>query len=410
MKTTIEILAILIIGCASASAQVAPAATGPGGIPVTGNLHYAFRYAQTAEFGTSLGNWQTSTSSASLDYANRNERLPFSMNYSGGYTWTITGPSYRTGIFQHLLLSQGFAWRKWNATISDDVSYRPQAPTTGFSGIAGIGEPIGGSGSTPPSSQSILTLNAHVVENDANLEIEHGLNYATKLNLGGGLSLLRFLDGNGLDTNTAMANAGLSWRLDARNSLSGRYMLSEFSYPGFSASFASQSALLGYSREWSRKVSTNISAGPQWIGSTDSKFLPPSTRIAANAAFDYKFRFVSASLAYDHGANGGAGYSLGAERDSIHAGFSRDFGRSLTIGLEGGYLRTAGLRNNGVTNAKYGGGQLTKRLGRYLNVFANYTVMDQSSSSKLPSNVLNNLLQVFSCGIEYSPREKHIRP
>jgi hypothetical protein len=408
MKETLQFVVFFFAACASADSQAVPAATGPGG-PVSGNLHYSFRSSGNSEFGGGLGNWNTSTSSASLDYANGSERHPFTLSYSGGYAYAITGPSFNTGVFQHLLWSQGFVRRKWNVAISDDASDRPQAPTTGFSGIAGIGEPIGGSGSTPASSQSILTLNARAVENDANGKIERALNRAIKLNLGGGSSLLRYPDGNGLDTNTEMANAGLALRLTGRNSLSGSYMLSEFSYPGFTASFTSQSALLGFSREWSRKVSTNISAGPQWTGSSDSNFLPHSTTITANAAFDYKFRLVSADLGYDRAANGGAGYLLGAEEDSIHADFSRSFRTGLTVGLEGGYLRTTGLRNNGVTNAKFGGGQVTKQLGRYVNLFANYTVMDQSSSSVLASNALSNLLHSVSFGIAYSPRETRLR-
>src|SRR5271169_296727 len=138
MKTVCKLLGIFFIACAAAHAQVVPAATGPGGPAVSGNLHYALRYSQSAESGSSLGDWQTSSSSVSLDYANDNPRRPFSLNYGGGYTWTLTGPTYSTGLFQHLLLSQGIVWSKWNVMVSDDVSYRPQAPTTGFSGIPGI--------------------------------------------------------------------------------------------------------------------------------------------------------------------------------------------------------------------------------------------------------------------------------
>jgi len=408
MKKALQFVAFFLAACAAADSQTVPVAPASG-LPVSGNLHYSLSSSQNSTFGGSYGNWNANTTSASLDYASDNERHPFGLSYSGGYTSDITGPSYGTGLFQRLLLSQGFAWRKWNVTISDDISYRPQAPTTGFSGIAGIGEPIGGSGSTPVSSQSILTLNARVVENDANGTIEHVLNHVTKFNVGGGSLLLRYPDGNGLDTNTEMANAGLTFRLDGRNSLAVSYMLSEFSYPGFTVSFTSQSALFGYSRMWSRKVSTNVSAGPQWIGSSDSAFLPHSTTITANASINYKFRFVSADLAYDRSANGGAGYLLGSEEDRIHADFSRAFRTSLTAGLEGGYLRTTGLTENGVTNAKYGGIQVSKRLSRYLNVFGNYSLMDQSSSSQLPANALNNLLQVFSFGIVYSPRETRLR-
>src|ERR1035438_5965488 len=94
-------------------AQVVPEATGRSGLPVSGSMHYTVRYGQSAEFGGGLGNWQTANVSGDLDYANGKTRRPFSMTYGGGYTWTISGPTYTTGLFQHLLLSQGFVYRKW---------------------------------------------------------------------------------------------------------------------------------------------------------------------------------------------------------------------------------------------------------------------------------------------------------
>jgi hypothetical protein len=63
---------------------------------------------------------------------------------------------------------------------------------------------------------------------------------------------------------------------------------------------------------------------------------------------------------------------------------------------------------NGVINAKYGGAQATRKLGRYLTVFASYSAIDQSSSSSLPINVLNQLEQVIGFGIGYSPRETRL--
>ena len=63
---------------------------------VLANLNYTLRYSQTAEFGQRLGDWQTSsTFRISCNITNGNERLPFTMNYTGGYTWTIVGPRLR---------------------------------------------------------------------------------------------------------------------------------------------------------------------------------------------------------------------------------------------------------------------------------------------------------------------------
>lgn len=409
MRMARKLLAILFTCCAAADSQVVPSATGPGGPLINGNLHYTFRYSQLAEFGSGIGDWQTANASADVDYANDKERHPFSLNYTGGYTWTIAGPSYTTGMFQRLLLSQGLAWRKWSATMSDDVSYSPQAPTTGFSGIPGIGEPIGGSNPLPPSSQSILTVNTHVVDNIANIKFEERLNYATTLSAGGSSELRRYPDINGLDVDTLQANGTIARRLNARNSLTGNYEFSHFAYPDYRFTFTSNSALFGFTREWNRKITTDISAGPQWINSSNSGTMPPSTNVTVNANASYQFRMNSAGLTYLRTSNDGAGYLFGARFDTVSANFSRDIGRKLTVGLEASYRRTAGLQNNGVTNSKYGGGQVTRRLGRYFTAFANYTAMDQSSSSTLSTNSLNGLMQVVSFGVGYSPREMHLR-
>jgi hypothetical protein len=82
----------------------------------------------------------------------------------------------------------------------------------GFSGIPGTGEPIGGTGSNPPSSQSILTTNTSIVNNITTGEVGLTLNNKTTLSAGGSSQILRFPDGNGLNTNAPTANVGLTRR------------------------------------------------------------------------------------------------------------------------------------------------------------------------------------------------------
>ena len=79
------------------------------------------------------------------------------------------------------------------------------------------------------------------------------------------------------------------------------------------------------------------------------------------------------------------------------------------MGLTGSYMRTADLSGSGVTNGKYAGAQAGRRLGRDFNVYANYTAMDQSSSSTLSAGVLRGLTQIIGFGIGYSPRGIHLK-
>jgi len=417
MKTTITILAFLFSVAAVSHAQTAPEATAGNA-----ELQYSARYAQNAEFlsGT-LGDSQNATLSGNVEYMNGFKRRPFSLNFGGGYSWNLAGVSYGDGVFENLFVSQGIVGRKWNILFSDDVSYLNEAPLTGFSGIPGTGEPISGSNPAPPSNQTILTVNTRTVNNTASAQYEHTLNYETSLTVGGSSQLLRYPEGNGLDTNGQMANAGLVRRLNARSSLSGQYSFSDFTYPANNlglpvSNFLTNAVFFGYQRQWNRSLNTSVSAGPEWLSSSDSAVIPSSTSFAGNASAIDKFRFGSATLSYSRQISGGGGYLGGAEVDNISAGFAREFERKLDINLTGGYMRTSGLANQGTSgvanqgeyDGKYGAAMATLRLSRYFTAFASYTGTDQSTPSSSSGNALSGLWQVASFGIGYSPREKHV--
>ena len=455
MKPSLTLMAILFITVsASTRAQVAPAAKGPaspGGLlgpPVNGTLHYSLNYAQTTQFGSGQDGQQTSIVSGDAGYTNISKRLPFSMQYGGGYGWPWNGPSTAGNVFQHLSLTQGLVRRKSNFTASDNVSYSFQTPTVGFSGVPGTGGPITGSGTTTTSDQTILALNTRTLDNMTTVGFGQKLNYATSLNVGATFGQLYFIDNNGQNTNTLSANAGITRRLNRRNSASAQYSFSRFNY-GANTSGASStaqisfsqvnSAQISFSRQWNRHITTSASAGPQWVSSSNSAVVPSSTRFSANASANGTFRFGTASLTYSRGTTGGSGYTPGAESDVVMANFGRSFrfGKNLTVGVNGSYTRTASLiaaefefactidnvnyyiclaplNYKPVTNAGFGGVQATRKLGRHFNAFASYSAIDQSSSlqTSVPNTpfssnatILNGLNQVISFGIGYSPRE-----
>lgn len=406
MKETFKFVVIFMAVCTSLLAQVAPgAAVG------NADLRYSFRYSQSANFGGGLGDWQSISPSAELGYSNGNSKHLFSLDYTGGYNSTVDGPSYGAGMFQRLLLSQGLVWPKWNVRVSDNVSYYRETPTTGFSGIPGIGEPIGVSNPTPPSSQSILTLNTDAVENTVSGGLNHILNFATSLSFGGSSDLLRFPNGNGLNTNSQIANGGLSFRIDARSSLSARYLFSQFSYPDYNYAYKTNSAMFGYQHAWTRSLASSVSIGPEWIGGANDNLIsiPSSTAISVQASVNYQRRSVSSALSYSRATTGGSGYLYGAETDTVVANFSEDFDKNLTLGLTGGYMRNSELGTTGVGSgltgtfdSEFAGVQASRKVGRFLSCFANYTATDQSYPGSLPVNVLNELWQSVSFGLVYS--------
>ena len=411
MKAMNRILTICLLGCAPAFAQVNPSATGPGRAPAgTSNLVYAFRYAQAAQLNTQMADMQTSNVSATLDYANRQQRYPFTMEYGGGYTWTLTGPGYLTGQFHRLLLTQGVDSRRSKLMLKDDVSYLPQAPTTGFSGIPGTGEIIGVPNPSPSTTQTILTINTHVVDNMASAQFDRTISYATTLGVTGAFDLLRYPDNNGLNINTANAGARLVRRLSGRTTLAGRGSFTQYSYPDASLSINTITEDLGIQHKWTRNLTTDITGGPQELGSNKSAIVPSSLRYSVDASVNYKLHYTAFNAAYTHGTNGGSGYMLGGTADVASVNFTHQFNPSTLLGLTAGYNRTASLNSiNGVTNAEFGGAQVTWRLGNNLILFANYTAQNQTSTAALPGNTLDQMINTIAFGFGLSSRDQRPR-
>ncbi len=397
MKTLPSIVALLLSG-PGLCAQVAPSATGP-----SNNFAYVLRYSQNAQFGGPVGDWQTIVPSGEIDYSRGIGRTPFNLQYAGGYTWTLTGPQYSTGWFQRLSISQSFTGRKWRATLMDNVSYLPQSPVTGFSGIPGIGEPIG-TPTTPSSNQTVLTLGTYALDNNASANVSRILTGAYSVSAEGAYELLHFPDGNGLDTNTASVQGQLTRRLNARNFLSAQYVYTKSDYPDSNFSFHTNSAMGIYVRDWSRSLHTSIALGPEWINSSLPRLIPPSTKLSVDASLTQEFRRQgSLSLYYHRGTAGGSGYMLGQTLDTVSGGYSRDFKRKFTFEITAGYNRSTPLSQRGVIESEYGGTQVYRHFGRHVSAFVSYTVLTQSANLAVPGNVVQHPWQTISFGTTFEP-------
>ena len=400
MKAWLALVAVPAALCSTLHAQVAPAGTGVGT-----NFSYVLRYAQTAHFGAGLGNWQIATPSGEVDFRNGHRKTPFSLIYAGGYTWTLTGPTqYSTGFFQRLSLHQVLSDEKWKASLGNDVSYRPEAPFTGFSGIPGTGEPIGAP--SPPPSQSILTLGTHALDNLATGELTRILSPAYSVSVGANYDLLFFPDSNGLNTNHLSAQTELARRVSRRSSVFGAYIFNRFSYPDVSLTTNANVVMAGYEHAFSRRFHVNLSAGPGWVTSSNNNVVPASTIVNANAGLDYQMPAGSAFVRYDRSTSGGSGYMLGQLADTVDAGYSRVFARTFTAEVIGGYRRIQPLNKSAIIQAEMGAVQGSWRFGERFSAFASYTVVAQASTGPLPPNAVSGPLQIISFGIAYGMRAR----
>ena len=127
-------------------AQSIPA--GVGSTPTVGfplpQLNGSFNYSLNASelvsssFFGSQGVEATTSLSGDLTYLSSNIRHPFSAIYSGGVLLANSGQPNTT--YQSLALSQSYVTKNWNFGIQDAVSYLPESPINGLSGIPGVGD------------------------------------------------------------------------------------------------------------------------------------------------------------------------------------------------------------------------------------------------------------------------------
>jgi hypothetical protein len=434
LKISLAALAFAAVTATAALAQAAPAGSmsptvGPGLPSIDGVFHYALSGSEQVSTGNGNSGALYSTAlSGDASFSSRSEARPFSMVYAGGL---LLGNQYGSTVstFQNLAVSQGLVHGPWNFGISDSVSYLPNSPTTGLSGIPGVGDlglqPIQGPSSGPAGG--ILTNNAVSVSNYLGGNVERRLSALTSISGNGSWMILRFPDGNGLDNTQISGMVGLNHRLDPRDTISGNVSYSTFSYgSGIDLTVETRGINGVFQRVLSRKLSTSISVGPQWISSSNSALVPSRVTVATDASLIYGGEFINANLSYMRGANGGSGVQPGAISDALAASVGRSYGPDWVASLAANYTRTSGLLapsalvgspdlnallpyGGGSGNTVFGGAQVSRRLGESLSAFASYNLQHQSIDSSLASqNAFSGFTQTFGIGLTFTPRSTRL--
>jgi hypothetical protein len=254
---------------------------------------------------------------------------------------------------------------------------------------------------------------------------ERQITHNTSISGVGSWSILHFLDNNeGLDSSQVTGTVAINRRLNARSSVSVNAVYTTFDYTGPQSeltppSIETKGVNLSYTRTLSRRLSMSLSAGPQWVSSSNSTLVPSRLSAAASASLSYQRGLTNASLSYSRGVNAGSGVVAGAESDSVSGNIGRSIGRKWMASATVGYTHSAGLTQlsngssivpvNAVYDTVFGGTQLSRGLGPHLSGYVSYSAQDQSSNYTLGGqNALNGTSQTFGIGITYSPRSTRL--
>jgi len=437
MKFSIAVSMLVLTMASLAHGQAIPSggtsmspSTGPNLSSLDGVLHYALSASEVVQFGYYGPGQVTSSTALSGDiaYNAKSTLRPFNLLFAGGVILpNQSGQS--TSYFANASVSQGYVTRKWVFNITDSVSFLPQSPTTGLSGIAGVGDqgafPVQGPVEGPAGG--IFSVAGNRVANSLGGSVERQITHDTSISGAGSWSVLHFLDANesngAINSAEVLGTVALNRRLDARDSVSVNAAYSTISYsPGAGPNepdIEIRSLGLSYQRVLSRTMSMSISGGPQWISSSNSSLIPASLNAAASANLSYSRGFTNASVGYLRGVNAGSGVLPGAESDSVFASIGHTYGRKWVTSATVGYSHSSGLTlltsgNTAVPTHEtydtvFGGVQVTRAFTSHFSGYASYTVQNQSNNFPLGAqNALNGTSQTFGIGVTYTPRSTRL--
>lgn len=423
MKTCLLATAMMMALGTAAQAQEPPTPTSPSfgfSLPtVEGTLTYSLSASESFLTGYNNGSVDHSTAvSGSLGYLSSSPDKPFSLVYSGGYIYSSVPGYPGSSTFQNLAASQVVTTKNWNFVVDDAVSYLPQAPTTGLSGIPGVGDigvvPVQ-IGDEP--TESILTNYATRVGNGLNGGATRKINASWSVNGSGSWQILHFSNNEGIDSNGESGNVGTSYRIDARSSASANvvYGYTTDTYEGLKLPFTNEGINFQYQRQLTRFFSMNVTVGPQRTfgsGITES-LIPSQITVVGSAGLSYARRTTNASISFARATNSGSGVVYGALTNTVVGSVQKQLSRNWQGALTASYSKSTALAQvvgyDENFAGTYGGGQISRRLGRTLSAYFSYTAVTQNVNNPgVTATAFSGLSQVFAAGITYSPGAIHL--
>ena len=440
MKFRLAVSALLLTVGSLSYGQAVPAggtamssgSTGPNLPSLDGIVHYALSASEVIQFGYYGPNDVTHSTvlSGDVGYNGKSEVLPFSLLFAGGIILQNQS-GQGTTYFANATVSQGLVTRSWVFNLSDSVSYLPQSPTTGLSGIPGVGDlgatPIQGPVEGPAGG--IFSNPGNRIGNSLSGSAERRITADTSISGVGSWSLLHFLDDNsvngidnGLDYDQVSGQVAINHHIDARSSASLNAVYTTINYSGSEISepdIETRGINVSYQRLLSRALSVNASVGPLWISSSNSALIPASTNVAVSASLSYQHRLTSASVGYTRGVNGGSGVLPGAISDSISGSLAHTYGHNWVASLTAAYSRSSGLTElategsiapvHETYDTVFGGAQVTRRISTHFSGYVSYGAQNQSNNYSLGAqNALNGTSQTFGIGVTYTPRSTRL--
>ncbi len=328
----------------------------------------------------------------SLDLTRIWSRYTFIADYVGGASFASDSWSQPSQVHA-LTAAQRYVWRTGQLQLNDCMTYLPEG-AFGYSGLNGaggsgaLGGGAGCGGFGGGGSFGSLGSNPRLT-NGTTLDLRESLNPRSSVTAAVGYTFTDFMGiGRNSSTNPLgttnsrqeSAQVGYSRVLNHFDQLGLQYGFEQFQFPLVAAGkIDSHTVEVLYEHAVSGRMQLILSAGPQWIVS--HPLVGGSTNkidATAHAMLRYRFPRESVALSYNRHTTAGSGIQLGSETDDVRATLGRPLTRLWTSSIDAGYSHhtalqpAAGSAIAGSYQTGFGGGGLTRRIGRYLSLQLHY--------------------------------------
>jgi len=320
------------------------------------------------------------------------------VSYTGGGMFSNNGAA-ENGVIQQLGITDKLTFRRSTLSVFEQLGYLPES-SFGFSGATGAGLPGSsgaglGTGFTP--GQSVLTPRDQNLTSSTAVEFDTKLTPRTSLTFVGGYSLLHYFGEELADYGGVNFQAGYNYQLTRKDTVAVSYLFNGIRYSNLSQSINANTIQGSYGRRVTGRLAFQIAAGPQFVSSTSPITSSTTTPGAGtnsvtslywslNSSVHYQLRRASLSATYTHGVTGGSGVLAGAETDIVSGSIGEQVTRNFNIAWSAGYSRNKGFTLGTNSSSQtfgywFGGVNVAHPIGRSLDVFANYQLQYQDSST-----------------------------
>jgi hypothetical protein len=278
------------------------------------------------------------------------------LNYNGAESVFAGGGLDTQLTSSHQLnLSTILTKRRWSLALTEAASYTPQS-SFGLGIYGGLGSNPLGFGSDLRSGlyPNESVLNAGRRFDDSTIaELTYSLSPRNSLRGSAGFGILRFQDSGFSNNSQYNLGFGFSRVLCRRSSFSLDYQFWRTESAGFSEVQA-HSALLGYTRQISPRLTVEISGGPQ-LQVQKSTASSNSLQWTSSNTLLYRMERSSLSLTYSAGIAGGSGVYQASRNHLLRAALSRPVTRYWVGTLDFGYAQNSGVGAFSKSRAQQGG-------------------------------------------------------